>query len=201
MDLVIPGKALNNDDHDQANLIPPSTLAAQIVNNQKGPKEEAVFLQLLEEIRASPSALDDDLVGNYKLITVVLEAGLHAIASDDNVLRRSQDVVNHAIACLDVIEIAFTRSPAVLFHTENSAVVSPPLCLLLVAKLFILWQFNNVSELRDRMEDLLLCLHTTLRNTRGYHKEAQQLFELYEICISGKFKTDLYSQDLAVPKY
>lgn len=170
----------------EGNHIPPSTLAAQIVNNQNGPKEEAVFLQLLKEIRASPSALDDDIIGNHKLITVVLEAGLHAIAADDHVLLRSEDVASHAIACLDVIEIAFTRSPAVLFHTEDSAENNPPLCLLLVAKLFILWQLDNATELRNRSEGLLLCLHTTLWNTRGYHEEARKVLQLYESCISGK---------------
>jgi len=184
MDSTLRGR-LPTNDHKEANLIPPSTLAAQIVNNQKGAKEEAVFLQLLEEIRASPSALDDDLIGNHKLIAVVLEAGLHAIASDDTVLLRGRDVVNHAIACLDVIEIAFTRSPAVLFYTEDSAAASPPLCLLLVAKLFILWHVNKVDELCVRMEDLLFCLHTTLRNNRVHQKEAQKLFELYETCASG----------------
>jgi len=178
---------VDNNDHQEAILIPPSTLAAQVVSNQKGSKEEAVFLQLLEEIRASPSALDHDINGNYKLIAVVLEAGLRVIVSDDSVLSPRKDVVSHVIACLDVIEIAFTRSPAVLFRTEDSAPASPPLCLLLVAKLFILWQFNNVTELRDRVEELLICFHTTLRTTRGYHEEAQKLFKLYETCVSGEF--------------
>jgi len=171
---------------DAYGVPPPSTLAAQIVEQQKRPNGQAVFLQLLEEIRASPSALEDDVENNHKLISVILEAGMHAIASDEGVFTRSHDAISQALACLDVIEIAFKRSPGVLFHVDvNTQDQNLPLCLLLIAKLFSLWRFDDSSGLWRRMEDLLLSFVVTLDGIRGGHQDAGKLIKLYEICANG----------------
>jgi len=173
-------------DGDAHGVPPPSTLAAQIVEQQKRPNGHAVFLQLLEEIRASPSALEDDVDSNHKLISVILEAGMHAIASDEGVFSRSHDAISQAIACLDVIEIAFKRSPGVLFHVDVQTQDSNlPLCLLLIAKLFSLWRFDDSSSLWRRMEELLLSFIVTLNGTRGGQQDAGKLMKLYEICSNG----------------
>jgi hypothetical protein len=172
---------------DADNVPPPSTLAAQIVEHQKRPNGRAVFLQLLEEIRASPSALEDDVDSNQKLIIVILEAGLHAVAADDLVFSRSDEAVSHANACLDVIEIAFRRNPDVLFHIDPTAAdQSLPLCFQLLSKLFLLWKYDNITVLRERMEALLLCFLLTLQDRRGAQEAAILLFKLFEVCTNGK---------------
>ncbi|KAL9051765.1 MAG: hypothetical protein Q9162_005817 [Coniocarpon cinnabarinum] len=59
--------------------IPPSTLAAQLVENHNfhdTRSDDSTFRQLLNEIRASPESVEADADGNGKLITVVAEAGL-----------------------------------------------------------------------------------------------------------------------------
>lgn len=186
---ILNGKdrILGHDGQNGDQIPPPSTLAAQIVEHQKRPNGHAVFLQLLEEIRASPSALEDDVDSNHKLISVILEAGLHAVGADDLVFTRSDEAVAHAVACLDVIEIAFKRNPDVLFHVALDAPdQNLPLCIQLLSKLFLLWKYDNFTLLRERIESLLLCFLVTLQITRRTQGAAALFFELLETCTNGE---------------
>ncbi|KAK8184448.1 hypothetical protein BC567DRAFT_246964 [Phyllosticta citribraziliensis] len=67
---------------------PPSTIAAQIVNNhsraheQQEPQDNRLFGMLLQEFLADPSAGEKDVKLNLQLISVVVEAGLNALLKE-----------------------------------------------------------------------------------------------------------------------
>ena len=69
--------------------VPPSTIAAQIVNNhsnanaQKEPGTKAVFGQLLNEYLSDPSTDEPDSQLNAQLIYVVTEAGLDVLLQEN----------------------------------------------------------------------------------------------------------------------
>ena len=103
--------------------LPASTLAAaQIVElhgqhtSDRGIGDRTAFRQLLDEVRACPDALGADIANNYKLISVIAEAGLSHIFKDDPFVTST----NHnelGVACLDVIDVAINQNPDVLLYT------------------------------------------------------------------------------------
>lgn len=125
-----------------ATQVPPSTLAAQIVEQHSTGRrkqvENSTFRQLLEEIRLTPSAVENDFESNVKLISVVADAGLDATALKDP-FGDIRDTENQIVACLHVIEIAIKRTPSVL----SRSIASPDdadfrLSFVLLAKMITL---------------------------------------------------------------
>lgn len=119
------------------NIPPPSTLAAQLVQNQTRPApqqngETAAFSQLLHEILHNEAAVqEDDLGVNVKLISVVAEAGLAPLARDNPFA--SDELIPQARDSISVIEKTVLSQPEVLFTpvSENG----PQLVLQLFAHL------------------------------------------------------------------
>ncbi|OJD39951.1 protein kinase rad3 [Diplodia corticola] len=68
---------------------PPSTIAAQIVDNHsrthgaQEPQNNALFGQLLQEFLTDPSAEESDVRLNLQLVSVVVEAGFNALLKED----------------------------------------------------------------------------------------------------------------------
>ena len=130
---------------------PQSTLAAQLVNqladSKRPPKNEdqETFRHLLREILDAKSdhgsqtlshELDSD--GDYKLIYVVVKAGLEAQAGDSPFSKQA-DYSKQAIDSLAAIEATVLRNPEVLYATASAQVLGSehngPLFLWLVPKL------------------------------------------------------------------
>ncbi|KAK3703151.1 serine/threonine-protein kinase M1 [Vermiconidia calcicola] len=117
---------------------PPSTLAAQIVQNQyrAAPQkngEAATYAQLLREILHDHAATPEtDVQVNVKLISVVAEAGLAPLA-DDNPFVQWDSLIAQATDSIAVIEATIKRQPEVLFSTINEN--GPQLLLPLLARL------------------------------------------------------------------
>lgn len=119
---------------------PPSTLAAQIVQNQTRPPaaaqqhgQAATFSELLHEILHNPFATPEtDINVNVTLINVVAEAGLAPLA-EGNPFAQWDVLIPQAVDSLKVIEATVKRQPEVLF-----APIGPdgsPLLLPLLARL------------------------------------------------------------------
>lgn len=120
---------------------PPSTLAAQIVQNQARTStsqqngDKATFAQLLHELLNNPAATPEtDISVNVKLISVIAEAGLAPLA-DGNPFADWESLLPQAIDSITVIEATIKRQPDVLFEstTENG----PQLVLFLLARLAV----------------------------------------------------------------
>lgn len=121
---------------------PPSTLAAQIVQNQTTSKasqqsgEKATFAGLLHEILHNPSAAPETDIGvNVQLISVVVEAGLSVLTRDDP-FAQLDVLIPQAKDSLAVVEATIIRQAEVLLAPISSD--GPPLVLWLFARLFSL---------------------------------------------------------------
>ncbi|KAK5108367.1 hypothetical protein LTR62_008397 [Meristemomyces frigidus] len=120
------------------NAPPPSTLAAQIVQNQTGPTPQQnghlIPLQsLLNEILSLPdSAQETDLAVNVQLVHVVAEAGLSPLASLDPFVNHDS-VLSEAADSIAVIAKTIERQPEVLLTPISED--GPQLLLLLTSRL------------------------------------------------------------------
>lgn len=118
---------------------PPSTLAAQIVQNQTrqaghpSDGEPNVFTQLLHELLNNPAAAQEsDVQVNAQLISVVAEAGLAPLIQD-NPFVQLDALLSRAVDSLAVIEATIRRQPEVLFAQASED--GPQLLLSLLARL------------------------------------------------------------------
>ena len=131
---------------------PPSTLAAQIVQNQTRPPtgqhppgEKATFAQLLHELLNNPAAAPEtDIEVNVKLISVLAEAGLAPLL-DGNPFADWDTLLTQAIDSLTVIEATIGRQPAILF--ESTSVGGPQLFLSLLASIAALSGHPKCNDL------------------------------------------------------
>ena len=121
------GVPITNGVHKNGDGPPPSTLAAQIVQNQyrAAPQkngEAATFAQLLREILHDHAATPETNVQvNVKLISVVAEAGLAPLA-DDNPFPQWDSLIAQAIDSIAVIQATIRRQPEVLFSTISEKI-------------------------------------------------------------------------------
>ncbi|KAF2860353.1 hypothetical protein K470DRAFT_74713 [Piedraia hortae CBS 480.64] len=119
---------------------PPSTLAAQIVQNQTKPvasqqvlSETPSFAHLLHEILNDPGATQEtDQRTNVSLVAVVTEAGLAPLAREDPFVQRDS-LIPQADDSIAVIELTISRQPEILLMplSENG----PPLAVSLLAQI------------------------------------------------------------------
>lgn len=132
---------------------PPSTLAAQIVQNGTRPVNAAsqqnvntaAFHQMLQGILTDPDANQEtDLQVNVQLIRVVTTAGLTVLTAD-NPFAQWDLLVPAASDSITVIEATVQRQPEVLLAPCNQD--GPPLVLWLLARLAAICG-------RQRCEDL-----------------------------------------------
>jgi serine/threonine-protein kinase ATR len=129
-----------NGTHTNGEAPPPSTLAAQIVQNQTTTRasqqsgEKATFSGLLHEILHSSSATPETDIGvNVQLISVVVEAGLSILARDDPFAQLDL-LLPQATDSLAVVKATIVRQPEVLFAPIGQD--GPPLVVWLLARLF-----------------------------------------------------------------
>lgn len=131
-----------NDAQVNSDGPPPSTLAAQIVQNQTRPAapqqngEAATFAQLLHEILNNPAAAQEsDVRVNIQLVSVVTEAGLAPLALN-NPFAQWDVIIPQANDSLAVIEKTVKRQPEILFTPVSED--GPQLALPLLARLVAL---------------------------------------------------------------
>ncbi|KAK8195018.1 uncharacterized protein BKA78DRAFT_366770 [Phyllosticta capitalensis] len=145
------------------NEIPPSTIAAQIVNNhsrandQQEPQNNALYGMLLQEFLTDPSAGEKGVELNLQLISVVVEAGLNALLKEREPL--GQDVLlSQARDSISVIRISLERNPNLLFYQDASAenpIFHLPLVAWLIPKLFSLLTCPSLEALQGDLNTLL----------------------------------------------
>lgn len=140
-----------NGVHFNADAPPPSTLAAQIVQNQTRPDipltdgETPTFAQLLHEILNNPGEVQEtDLKTNVALVSVVAEAGLAPLARDDP-FAQFDVLIPQAKDSIAVIEKTIERQPEVLFTSTNDN--GPQLALPLLVQLAALCGRPRCEEL------------------------------------------------------
>lgn len=151
--------------------VPPSTYAAQIVDNltngSRGrPSDgQALLQQLLREIlqpdhdgQALPGAIETAIDVNYRLIYVIVRAGLDVL-HHENPFDHQLDLQSLALQCLAAIDLTIQRFPDVLFFVPLG--VQPqdqpqgPLFLWLVPQLANLLNRDISDQIRYEIEKIL----------------------------------------------
>lgn len=183
------------------NEIPPSTIAAQIVNNhsrandQQEPQNNALYGMLLQEFLTDPSAGEKGVELNLQLISVVVEAGLNALLKEREPL--GQDVLlSQARDSISVIRISLERNPNLLFYQDASAenpIFHLPLVAWLIPKLFSLLTCPSLEALQGDLNTLLASMLCALSrpfkdsddSLKDLWPESVLLLEFYQATIDG----------------
>ncbi|QIW94919.1 hypothetical protein AMS68_000437 [Peltaster fructicola] len=129
--------AITNGNYASGDALPPSTLAAQIVQNQVRPtvnkqsEQQALFNNLLSELLLNPSAdVETNVETNVQLVKVLVEAGLSVLTHEQPF---AHDIlVQQAKDSIAVIEHTFNRQPEILAAPIHDS--GPPVCVWLLAR-------------------------------------------------------------------
>ena len=177
-----------NGVHINGNAPPPSTLAAQIVQNQTRPVpqpqtgEKATFADLLHEILHDHAATPEtDIHINVKLINVVAEAGLAPLV-EGNPFAQWDVLIPQAIDSIAVIEATVKRQPEVLFTQVSPD--GPQLLLPLITRLAAVCGRQKCEELP--IVPLLDCMLGTLKASIDLWQHAQTLRQVVQECVDGR---------------
>ncbi|KAL1650444.1 serine/threonine-protein kinase M1 [Diplodia intermedia] len=183
---------------------PPSTIAAQIVDNHsrangaQEPQNNALFGQLLQEFLTDPSAEESDVRLNLQLVSVVVEAGFNALLKENPFGR--DVLLSQARDGMSVIRITIERNPGLLFCPDPVATdhaTHPPLVAKLLPILFSLLSRPSLQSLHGDLRELLHSFIQVLSTDRRTWLEANLLIETYQASISGLIPPKWHSNLLA----
>ncbi|KAH0300108.1 hypothetical protein KCU71_g12104, partial [Aureobasidium melanogenum] len=186
--------SIGGDDLTDANLPPPSTLAAQLVKNHvdtarglNQPDTTVTFRQLLQEILSKSSVPETDVDVNHKLIKVVVEAGLDVLFQDDP-FAQWDFLIPQAIDSLAVIQSTIQRQPDILFHNASTnSDQNPHLLLWLFPKLLMLSKHPKGAQLQESLASLLSSLVLSLSKTLDLWPYAKALLTMLRDCATDLF--------------
>ncbi|KAK4982063.1 serine/threonine-protein kinase M1 [Elasticomyces elasticus] len=172
---------------------PPSTLAAQIVQNRAGAgasrpleDEEATFGQLLQEILNNTGPPETDIEVNCKLVTVVAEAGLDVLGREDPFAQWNV-LISQALDSISVIDLTIERQPEILLHettlSDNNG--GPQVFLKLLPKCLAILGNSRCEELQARLKQLLGNILRSLHRSTQLWQHAYKLKSVYQECITA----------------
>lgn len=160
---------------------PPSTIAAQIVNNASNVKP---FPELLREFLRNPIIDDLDPELNVQFISTIVEAGLDNLHYD-NPFASHQDK-DLAIDSLRAIKISIWQIPQLLTSSrkrkEKEDISDPPVFLWLFPKILGLLDPKRFRELQDDLQDLLTSFLEVLGGVSGSFYQEASAAQLYRSC-------------------
>jgi serine/threonine-protein kinase ATR len=184
---------------------PPSTIAAQIVQNASNlhTRQDAAakvsFGELVKEFLQHPSTDEPDpqLVA---LICVVAEAGLEELFKDDPFAQDQQR--QQGIDSISALELIIQKKPHLLLSpkdADDEGSPRPPLFLWLFPKLLGLLTHATLQPLHQHAQDLLgLCVGVFLRSPASW-RSAMSVEALYRSSIQCKSTTKVPSTSPTKP--
>ena len=180
---------------------PPSTFAAQIVDNLESTKNQPfrasstahlreLLRRVLDADRAGGSAdgtFEEGLEVNHKLICVVVRACLLSPTTNADPFEKQKDVHDQAYDCLAVIEVTIRRCPDVLFAlvrcTESYFGPEGPLFLWLIPHLLnLLGDPRGDDELRAGIKKVI----RTALFANGRTTSFLPVLRFIQGCLDGK---------------
>ena len=172
--------------------LPPSTLAAQIVQNHERAAQErkheqrVTFGLLLQEILSSATSEETDFDVNYKLVRVVTEAGLDVFLQDDPFARRDL-LVEQAKDSISVIELTVRRNPALLLFPNRSSsdYSGQKLFIWILPRILALLGNPKADGIHDVLQHLLSHLISSLMRTGALWQNGIQFLDVYKLCVDG----------------
>jgi serine/threonine-protein kinase ATR len=174
-----------NGTYPNGDAPPPSTLAAQIVQNQTTaiPQQNGdtpTFSELLQEILSNHTATPEtDLQVNVKLVSVVAQAGLGPLI-DGNPFAETDQLLEQAKDSLTVIESTVKRQPEVLFTITGTN--GPQLLLPLLSRLMAVCGRQRCDDLP--VVRLVDSTFSALSASIDLWQHAQTLHQVIESCVN-----------------
>lgn len=171
---------------------PPSTLAAQIVDNHarnnlsQEPHSRRLFGQLLEEYLRDSVAEEANLQLSSRLISVVAEAGFDGLLKSDPFAQNL--LLPQAVNSISVIELTIRRQPDLVLyveHDEADIVPRPRLLLRLLPKLIALLGRKGMELVQKPIADLLRTILHAFDHSLDRREEARSIPALFEACLEG----------------
>jgi serine/threonine-protein kinase ATR len=179
-------------------LLPPSTIAAQIVHNhnrsnvaRQEPEKEALFGQLLQEYLRNPMAEEATVETNAQLISVVAEAGLDVLVKDnpfapDTLIQQAKD-------SLTVISYTIEKIPGVLLfvgigHPGDDL----PLFLWLLPKILNLLGRRHMEVLQNDLCNVLTTSVQSLSKTTQFWRHAGIMQDIITGVVEGEHMSSLW---------
>jgi serine/threonine-protein kinase ATR len=176
--------------HGNASLPPPSTIAAQIVQNASNlhARHDAAaakvsFGELVKEFLQHPSTDESDpqLVA---LICVIAEAGLEGLFKDDPFAQDQQR--QQGIDSISALKLIIQKKPHLLLSakdTDEDGSPHPPLFIWLFPKLLGLLSHVTLQPLHQHVQDLFgLCLEVLAQNPT-FWRSATSVVAMYRSSI------------------
>ena len=187
---------------------PPSTFAAQIVDNfadvgrQQAPNSQAVLRQLLREIldadqgeKTQGNGVESNVEINHRLIYVIYKAGLETLNSDDPFDRQSH-LHAQALDSLAVIDLTIRQSPDVLFHVPqpNQTRNQPdgPLFLWLIPHVANLLVYEKSTDIQAGAEKILKTALSVQNRSTASKTRLQPVRKYVQGCIKGSDTSSIY---------
>lgn len=188
---IVSHQKATNGAHTNGHL-PPSTLAAQLVQNHARvnglpqPEGKAVFGQLLQEILTTDGTVETDPEVNYKLVTVVAEAGLDVVLREDPFAEKDQ-VIRQAKDSIAVIRLTVQRNPEILFRSNpgGNNTTHYQLYLWLFPKLLSLIGRQGFEAIQKDVEDVLCSFISILSKSLYSWQQLITVIRLYQRCTEG----------------
>ncbi|KAF1947946.1 hypothetical protein EJ02DRAFT_429695 [Clathrospora elynae] len=171
--------------YTNANLSPPSTIAAQIVHNASrihAPQDAAAkvsFGELVKEFLQHPNTDEPDsqLVA---LICVIAEAGLEGLFKDDPFAQDQQR--QQGIDSIAALHLILQQKPHLLFSIKDGdgdGIPRPPLILWLFPKLLGLLTHPTLHPVHEHVQQLLCLCLDILSQTSALWRQAATVLQLY----------------------
>lgn len=191
------------EEAKQNGHLPPSTIAAQIVDDHltQGrihPKHQdrEKFRRLLREIlhtdensQDSNRLIETNSDVNCRLIYVVIRAGLELSLNEDP-FEKKCDLITQALESLSVVELTLQRCSDVLFSILEGRDSDPhldgPLFLWLLPRLFIILGRSHFNEIHLGILNVMKTILITERKCRP-QKKPQLVLQYMQGCIKGRW--------------
>ncbi|KAH7138990.1 hypothetical protein B0J11DRAFT_32467 [Dendryphion nanum] len=172
---------------------PPSTIAAQIVDNaskvhdQREPESRRDFERLLDEYLNDPATRADEpdsLLLN--VLFLVTQAGLDVLLGD-NPFGVSL-LLPTAVKSISAIRLTIELRPHLLLNVHEPAedgTPRPPLFISLIPKLLGLLGESNLDVIQDPLQQLLVTFFDALNQTSSSWRRAGSIGNVYSSCIAS----------------
>ncbi len=186
----------------QTQELPPSTLAAQIVDCLTKTKEHSEhqvqesFRQLLREIldaddgkEGQSDSIETNVEINHKIIYVVVRSGIETLFQDDP-FNKKDELMEQGLSSLAVIGLTIQRSPEVLFFRpkvhEADLKLGGPLFLWLIPILLSILAWDGDCGIQEAALKVLQIILTIERKTHCRGVKPQSVLRYIQGCIKGK---------------
>ena len=174
------------------NLPPPSTIAAQIVQNANKvhQQKEGKLPPFIDQVRAflaKPNLEDEDDVCIAFAVTIT-NGGIDPLLNVDPFGRDGLE--EQGDVCLAGLKVIFEQKPYLLLDSEPTADVDgfprPPLFVRLLPKLLSLLAQIDLVRIHQSVQDLLSSCLGAMARSRDTMYQASALLRMYRSCVEGE---------------